>query len=317
MKAILVIAGCGLALAQAPPRTSGVVDTNIAGVANLPTQPLAARDLIAVSVYDSPELTRSVRLASDGAIKLPMLKSPIEADGLLPEELETAIAQALKKEQILVDPIVTVTVLEYGSRPVSVAGAVKKPLQFQAMGRVTVLDALVKAEGVTSDAGPDLLLIRTQLTADTSPGVQRIPIKALLDSSDPSLNVLLTGGEEIRVPEARKVYVVGNVAKPGAFPVRDGADTTVLRVLALAEGLTPYASKRAWILRSTPGADARKEVPIELEQILQRKTADVQLQADDVLYIPDNKARRRTAAVFDRLTGFGTATASGVLIWRR
>jgi protein involved in polysaccharide export with SLBB domain len=51
--------------------------------------------------------------------------------------------------------------------------------------------------------------------------------------------------------------VVGNVRKPGAFPVRDSADTSVLKVLALAEGLTQFSAKQAYIYRRDP--DGREE----------------------------------------------------------
>src|SRR5437764_9555718 len=89
-----------------------------AGKENLPAQKLGVDDLIAVSVYDAPELTRTVRVEADGTIHLPLLKSGIDAAGLLPRVLEDGIAEALKNEQILVDPIVKVTVVEYHSRPI-------------------------------------------------------------------------------------------------------------------------------------------------------------------------------------------------------
>jgi len=316
MRLTLFLLGCGFAFAQGRP--SGVVDSNVATVANLPAQRIAGNDLIAVSVYDAPELTRTVRVGEDGTIRLPMLKERIRADGLLPGALENAIADALSGEQILVDPIVTVTILEYHSRPISVVGAVHKPVTFQAVGKVTLLDALVMAEGVTSDAGPVLLLMRPQ-PADSdapAPPVESIPLRALLAARDPKLNVVLTGGEEIRIPEARMIYVVGNVKKPGAFPVRDGSETTVLKLLALAEGLVPFAGHRAYIFRPQADSAERQEIPIELDRILERKAADVALEADDILYIPDNKSRRRTAEIIDRVSSFGTATASGLLIWR-
>src|SRR5919198_5161826 len=103
-----------------------------AGVASLPAQRIGPNDLVAVSVYDSPELTRTVRVGPDGMIRLPMLKRRIQADGLLPGALEAAIAEALRAEELIVDPVVTVTIAEYRSRPVSVAGAVRHPITFQA-----------------------------------------------------------------------------------------------------------------------------------------------------------------------------------------
>jgi polysaccharide export outer membrane protein len=100
----------------------------------LPTQPVGPDDLLALSVYDSPELTRTVRVDADGNIRLPMLKDPIQVRGMVPSQLESAIAKALTKGKVLVDPIVTVTIVEYQSRPVNVVGAVKNPLVFQATG---------------------------------------------------------------------------------------------------------------------------------------------------------------------------------------
>jgi polysaccharide export outer membrane protein len=271
------------------------------------------------SVYDAPEFTRTVRVGADGQIRLPMLKQRLRAEGLLPGELETAIAEALQAEQILVDPVVTVTVVEYHSRPISVAGAVKNPVTFQAIGAVSLLEALTRAGGLSQEAGPEILITRTQAGPEGTPVAltRRIAVKALIDAADPEVNLKLYGGEEIRVPEAAKVFVVGNVKKPGAYPVLDTTETTVLKMLALAEGLAPYASKQAYILRRDDRTGGRHELPIELKKILERKAPDVPLIANDILYVPDNSGKRATVNVLDRIAGFGAATASGVLIWRR
>ena len=106
---------------------------------NLPTQPVGPDDLLAVSVYDSPELTRTVRVDAGGNIRLPMLKDPIQVQGMVPSQLESAVAKALIKGKVLVDPVVTVTIVEYQSRPVNVVGAVKNPLVFQATRPIPLL----------------------------------------------------------------------------------------------------------------------------------------------------------------------------------
>ena len=278
-----------------------------AGKTNLPSQRLGVDDLIAVSVYDAPELTRTIRVETDGSIHLPLLKNGITATGIYPGQLESAIADALKDEQILVDPVVKVTVVEYHSRPIAVMGAVKQPLTFQAVGTVSVLDALARAEGLTTDAGTEILLTR-------SDQVEHISVKRLMKDADPTVNYQLHGGEEIRVPEAGKIFVVGNVHKPGAFPVRDAADESVLKMIALSEGLAPYAAKMAYIYRRDADGQ-KKEIPVELAKLMDRKAPDIQLQVDDLLYIPDNKTRRAAMTTLDRITMFGASTASGLLIW--
>ncbi|MGH9660157.1 MAG: polysaccharide biosynthesis/export family protein, partial [Bryobacteraceae bacterium] len=292
---------------------------------NLPAQKIGPNDLISVTVYDAPEFSRTLRVGADGEIRFPMLKSRVMAESKLPSELEAAIAAALKAEDLIVDPFVTVTIVEYNSRPISVAGAVRKPITFQAAGPITLLEALSRAEGLGPDAGGEILVSRPQLrrnrgaegSADPVPHfVQRIPVKGLINAADPELNIQLTGGEEIRVPEVAKVFVVGNVRKPGAFRVDDGEETTVLKVLALSEGLLPYASKQAYIYRREGGSGSKNEIPIELRQIMDRKTQDVPLQGNDVLYVPDNTGRRAAFSALERILLFGSTAGATALVYR-
>ena len=128
------------------------------------------------------------------------------------------------------------------------------------------------------------------------------------------MNLRLTGNEEVRVPVGGKIFVLGNIRKPGAFSVRDPADKTVLKMIALSEGLMPFSQKIAYIVRRQEGEQAQ-EIPIELTQIMERKSPDVALEVGDILYVPDNKTRRSTMGILDRLAGFGSATASGLVIW--
>jgi polysaccharide export outer membrane protein len=311
---IFLILTAGVAAAQTRPASAA----ELAG-ANLPALRIGPNDLLAVAVYDSLEFTRTVRVGPDGMIRLPMLRQRIKAEKLLPAELEASIAAALSAEELLVDPVVTVTIAEYHSRPISVAGAVRNPVTFQAAGPVTLLDALTRAGGLSPEAGPEILVSRTQTGEDGQPAalVQRIPVKSLIDFADPEMNLKLAGGEEIRVPDVGKIYVVGTVRKPGAFPVQSGSETTLLQMLALAEGLAPFASKQAYIYRQDPATGTKNEIPIPLAKILGRKAGDVPLQPNDILYIPDNQGRRLTVGAIEKITGFGTATASGLLIWKR
>jgi polysaccharide export outer membrane protein len=312
--ALVIISGTSL-LGQGRPSVYGPMGD--AALTNLPGQKIGPNDLIGISVYDSPELTRTVRVSADGQITLPMLKRKLAAAGNLPSALEAEIAAALKEDGILVDPVVAVTVVEYHSRPISVMGAVRRPTTFQAMGRTTLLEALGRAEGLSEEAGPEILLSRPDPTK--APGqslVTRIPVRELIDQAKPEWNIVLAGGEDIRVPVARKIYVSGNVKKPLAFPVREGSPVTVMKALAMAEGVSPFYSRQAFIFR--PREDGSKEeIPVELTKILKRESADVTLQPEDVLYIPENTRRKTVVNVAEKASGFGLATISGLLIWRR
>ena len=288
------------------------------GSANLPSQRIGPSDLIAVSIYDAPELSRTIRVGADGYFALPMLKQRLMAKGLYPADLETAISAALRDEEILVNPVVTVTIAEYHSHPISVSGSVKVPLVFQAEGPTTLLEAIARAQGLNADAGREILISRPQPGPDGKSVMltRRISVRSLFDDADPELNVTLTGGEEIRVPEIGKIYVMGNVKKSGAFPVQDGADTTVMQMLALAEGLSPFANKQAFIYRRE-AAGSKNEIAVPLDKIMKRQAPDVPLTANDILYIPDNRGRRIGMAALEKILLFGGTAAATTLIYTR
>ena len=311
MKLLLFLAAAAVVLAQAPPH-SPMAD---AGAANLPAQKIGPNDLIAVSVYDAPELTRTVRVGADGLIRLPMLTRQIKADGLMPGELESAIANALRAEQLIVDPVVTVTVAEYNSRPISVAGAVKQPLTFQASNPVTLLEAITRAGGLSPEAGSEILVTRPKTASDSANSalVQRIPVRGLIDAADPALNIRLNGGEEVRVPDVGKFFVLGNVHKPGVFPMQGNTEISVLKALASAEGLMPLAAKEAYVYRREGAGGSKNEIPIQLKKIMDRKAPDVPLMADDILYVPDATRRRASLAALEKALLFASGASSALI----
>ena len=313
MKLSLLLFVCAFSTASAQVRQ---VSAGESASGNLPMQTIGANDLLAISVYGSPELTRTIRVSAEGFIRLPMLAEKIRAEGLMPGDLEVTIVNTLKSAEVLVEPVVTVTIAEYHSRPISVMGSVKRPTTFQASAPVTLLDALARAEGLTIEAGPVILLTRLQPKEDgaAETRIQRISVASLIDAADPELNVTLTGGEEILVPAMGRVFVMGSVKRPGAFALREGGEGTVLQMLALAEGLAPYSGKRAYIYRRAKDG-TRTELAVELEAILKRKQADIAVLPDDILYVPDNKARRLTATAVERILSFGSTAGATALIY--
>jgi polysaccharide export outer membrane protein len=283
--------------------------------ANLPIQKIGPQDLLAIQVYDAPEFTRSIRVLDSGEIRLPMMKDKIKVDGLFPEDIATLIQDQLKREHLLIDPFVTVTVSEYHSRPISVTGAVKNPTIFQAIGDVSLLDALAKAGGPADNAGGELIVTRPN-GPNGAQSVQRIPIKALNDGSDPSLNVKLHGGDSVKVPIVGTVVVAGNVKVSGIFPVQDAGTTTVMTAIAQAQGLGDYKPDIVYIYRPDDQG-VKHEIPVPLKEILKRKTPDVTLQARDVLYVPDANGKKNFNLWMDRISGVGTQAASGALVYRK
>jgi protein involved in polysaccharide export with SLBB domain len=184
---------------------------------------------------------------------------------------------------------------------------------------MTLLDAISQAGGLTSDAGGQILVSLPGSPTDetASPHVEQIPVHGLFDAVEPSLNLTLHGGEVIRIPEAGRVYVVGNVNKPGAFPITDDSQSSVLKMLALSGGLEHYTQNTAYVYRMQDSKSSRSEIPIELKMIMDRKAPDVALLADDILYIPEATSRKNTLTALNRIALVGVGLSASLLILYR
>jgi polysaccharide biosynthesis/export protein len=291
-----------------PPGPVFPVAANSIGGANLPFQPIGASDLVRLTVDDAPELTQSFRVDKQGNLNLPLLRTPLRAEGLLPNALRDQIAAALRAQHLLVDPVVDVSVVEYRSRDVTIAGAVKAPTIIQEIGNLRLLGALSQAGGLLPEAGPEVIV------EQPNRGLQRISVRALFDGFHPELNIPIAAGTQIRVPQCELVFVVGNVKRPGAFPFQNLGDTTVLQLLALSGGLDSFSLSKAYIYREQQGRAQKAEIEIPLRRILDRKADDIKLAANDILYVPTNGKLKGSASVLNHVTGIGNAAVSAA-IW--
>ena len=112
------------------------------------------------------------------------------------------------------------------------------------------------------------------------------------------------------------MYIVGNVKTPGAYPITEPEGITVLKALALCQGMLPYSNNTAVIFRQKENSSQREEISVSVKEIVKHHSPDVALSANDILYIPDNSGKKITAEVLGRLGSFGSSTASGLLIFK-
>ncbi|HEY4085418.1 MAG TPA: polysaccharide biosynthesis/export family protein [Bryobacteraceae bacterium] len=288
-----------------------VVDTRIAAQSTssaLPDRKVAPNDLLSITVFDEPEVSRpAVRVGSDGTVIIPVLPKPLSVAGLLPREIEALVSKSLMDAEILVHPTVSVAILEYAYEQISIQGQVRIPGQFNITEPISLFEALAKAGGVTPDAGS---LVLVSKTATDIP--QKIDLSELQKNPQPSTNITLTGGELISVPDAPKLFVTGNVAKPGPIPVKTPDDATVLKAVADAGGLTQYYNKTAYIYRAD-ATGKRQEIAVPLQKLMHREAQDVTLMADDILLIPDDNGYKRRQ-LLQTLQAIG-GTASSALVY--
>jgi len=285
---------------------------------------IGSGDLLHIDVFDVPELSRDVRVSDTGDISYPLIPGRIAAAGLTPFQLESKLEQLLLANGLVSHPQVSVFVKEQTSQPVTIVGAVSHPTVYQVMRPTTLLEVLTAAGGVTDDASNVVIVTRPErpkdvaeeepTSATTEPKEQKItvPLQSLLESGDSVFNIQIYGGDTVTVPPAGIIYVLGmGVTAPGEYVMQNrGEQVTVLKVLALARGLTTFAkANSAVIMRLNPQTGQRDAIPVHLKKIEEQKEDDVPMKSNDILYVPDSKGKKALARGTEAALGIGTGLA--------
>ncbi len=285
---------------------------------------LGPEDQLSVHVVDLEDISdKPVRIDPNGYLELPLI-GRIHAAGLTVEQLRAALcAQASK---YIDTPQITINVLEYRSRPVSILGEVNSPGLHQLIGPTRLIDVISLAGGLKPDAGQKLILTR-QIKQGPLPlpdahpdasgdySVASVRLNNLIDGSDPSANIEVRANDVISVSHSDLVYVVGEVKKAGGIKLNSDETMSITQALSLAEGTGPGAAPRkARILRAVNGKPSNtNEIPVNLSLVLAGKAPDLELHANDVLFVPDNIP----ASAMKRATEAAIEMATGVMIYRR
>jgi len=144
-------------------------------------------DMIGVEVYEVPELTRDVRVSQTGMIALPLVPKRIYVAGLTELQLQQKIAEVLEADGLVTNPRVMISVKEKRSKPITVVGAVARPMVYQADRPVTLIQVLAEAGGIAADAGDTVIVTRTQAQQTSSPDEPpEIGTEDAVPATDPS-----------------------------------------------------------------------------------------------------------------------------------
>ncbi len=284
---------------------------------------IGPEDLLEISVFEEEKLNRTVRVSSQGNISLPLL-GILRVKGLTPYELEKEIRDLLA-ERYLQNPHVTVFIKEYRSQRISVIGAVEKPGVFEVAGPKTILEALGMAGGLKEDAGQFLFLIRPPplgeegLKKGEDPQAETIQtfvinLEDLLIRGDLNLNLSLSHGDVLNIPVSGKVFVGGEVVKPGGFPLK-GKRVTVSQAIAMAEGLKPEANgSEAKIFRYSGKGNERETITVNLYAVQKGKAEDIYLIENDIVIVPKSGIKTFLIGLRDTLKGLiGFGVSLGTL----
>ena len=286
-------------------------------------------DTIEVRVDKAPELSGSFRVTSDGTFEMYFL-GRVNAQNKTPEELSTLIADGLRG-RYLKTPRVAVDVKQYNTHPVFVQGAVRSPGTYVLRRRVSLLKLISLCGGLTDNHGSTAFIFRA--AHPKAPEIGKSNANASAASDGPSSddgengdspdysftsvnitgllrgnldeNVMIEFQDIVHIPPADVFFVAGEVHAPGSFPLKAG--TTLRQAISLAQGTTiQAATNRAMIFREDTSTGKRVDVKVDVGAVMEGKSEDLAIRANDVIIIPNSKLKSVGAVLLRSVGGLVT-----------
>jgi polysaccharide biosynthesis/export protein len=110
------------------------------------------------------------------------------------------------------------------------------------------------------------------------------------------------------VSRAGVVYVIGDVVEPRGYVVQNSSDYYATRLIAMARGPVRGATlNKARIIRKSATGELQ-DIPLPLDKIMKSKAPEVQLQSEDILYIPGRHSNLATRSA-ETILGFASSLA--------
>lgn len=263
-------------------------------------------DEVRVQVFDTPEMDSSARVDDHGDLPL-IMGGTVHVAGLSPAQAATAIEQGLVHRRLMNAPRVLVTVEHYATANVTVFGQVVHPAAYEISTARPLTDVLSLAGGFTD-------LADRHVTIHHHDGS---PMETVFVSNDPANDAgekaLVLPGDTVTVPKEGLVYVLGDVNRAGGFPMSNNdSGMTVLQAVAKAGGTSHTAvPSHAMLIREVNGDD-HKRIPIQLSAMQKGKRPDMQLQPNDIIYVPFSYTKN---AVLGITSIIGSAAGAAIYVY--
>lgn len=254
----------------------------------LSVRPLAAQkeslligpgDLIQIDVLDTPEMEQQVRVTDEGNAPLAYVGN-VPVAGKTPAAAADAIRLLLISKNVMKHPQVTVRVQEYATQDVSVLGQVRTPGSYPVTTPQPVLRVLSLAGGVTDIASRQVTVKRHASSEQLTYSLSNDPSKMLSDM------VMVNPGDIVIVPKAPIIYIMGDVGRPGGYAMSSNeTHLTMLQAIARAGSANKTSvQSKVRLIRNTDHGE--KEMPIRLDAMEKGKIPDIELQPNDIVYVP-------------------------------
>jgi len=243
--------------------------------------PIIPGDVLSVQVFDTPELSAdSAQVSQSGEVNLPVL-GLVRVGGLSQIQAAVKIESELRSHGLMLEPHVTVSVIEYASQFATILGQVKSPGEYSVFGGRRLLDVIALAGGLSPSAGKVVMIAHRN--DPHHPVIVRLVQNA--QSLGAQQNPVILPEDTIEVGKAGIIYILGAVKKPGGFLIDNNEQISLMQALTLAGGWDQTASlSKARLIRKVP--QGHEQLMLDLKHVLNGKQADVSIKNGDILYIP-------------------------------
>ena len=238
-------------------------------------------DVLDVQVFDTPELSmEAVRVGQNGEVSLPVL-GLVKVAGLNAVEAARRIETNLRSHGIMLEPHVTISVVEYATQGATMLGEVKAPGVYPTFGGRRLLDMIALAGGLAPTAGK-LVTIAHRNDPGHPEAITLVPNAESLGAQQ---NPVILPGDTLVVGRAGIVYILGAVGRPGGYLIDNNEHVSLMQALTLAGGWDKAAAlSKTRLIRKVP--EGHKEFMLDLKRVLNGKQADVAVENGDILYLP-------------------------------
>lgn len=270
-----------------------------------PNAQVSEGDLLDIVIFNTPELSGRFRVNASGDILL-TLAGPLHVSGMTVSEITDAVTKRYKDTGLLVNPQVNVFVAEYTHRTITITGEVRSPGLYSISAPRTLLDTLAMAGGLNETASRTISIVHA---ADPKNIIHvTLNVGAQTPESIEQTRMKILPGDLIFIARSGIVYVVGELARPGAYQVEHNNRLTLLEAIALAGGPTKIAKMgEARLIRRSP--TGREEIHVDLRKVLYGNGPDMLLTDGDILFVPTSLKREYAFSALDASIGAATGYA--------
>src|SRR6266705_1550678 len=235
---------------------------------------LGGRRIIKKKMFQNPDLTTETRISERGTISFPLI-GEISLAGLTPAGAEARIAKQLIEGKFVLNPQVSLNVVQVRSRQVSVLGQVARPGRYALDDTSSSLTDILALAGGISASGDDNVTV--MITRNGKTAKLEINVPSMYRTGDLSQNLQLEGGDAIFVQRAPVFYIYGEVQRAGTYRLEPAM--TVMQALSVGGGVTQRGTDR--------GLKIRRRTPDGEFHTIDARLTDT-LQPDDVIYVRES-----------------------------